>query len=116
MQCAVNDGGSGRSAHAGGDDRGNAQDISRSSKEVVDGVRRFKLDGVEIRCHHSGEGVDRRGGGLVITYAVVEVGKENSNFGDKYKTTAKVPTPAEPATAEQSTTVTTTAKGPPMAP
>ena len=38
-------------------------------------------------------------GGLVIPYAVAEVVKENSKFGDKYKTTAKVTTSEAPETA-----------------
>ena len=33
-------------------------------------------------------------GDLVVPYAVAEVAKENSKFGDKYKTTAKVLTSA----------------------
>ena len=118
IQDAVNDGGSGRSTHADGDERGSAQDGGRSAEEVGDGGGRVKLDGVGSRRHHGGEGIDRRGGGgdLVIAYAVAEVVKENSKFGEKYETTAKVLTPAAPAKVEQSTTAATTAKIPPMAP
>ena len=56
------------------------------------------------------------GGDLVIAYSVVKAAKENSNFGEKYETTAKVPNPAAPVTAEQYTTTTITSKSPPMAP
>ena len=40
-----------------GDERGSAQDDDRSTKEVGDGGRRVKMDGVGSWHHHSDEGI-----------------------------------------------------------
>ena len=117
-QDAANDGVSGRSAHDDGDERGSAQDGGRSTEKVGYGGGRVQIDGFGIWRHHDGKGINREGGGgdLVIAYTAADVAKENSKFGEKNETTAKVLAPEAPATAEHSTTTTTTSKSTPMSP
>ena len=117
IQDAANDGVSGRSPHDDGDERGSAQDGGRSTEKVGYGGGRVQIDGFGIWRHHDGKGINREGGGdLVIAYTAADVAKENSKFGEKNETTAKVLAPEAPATAEQSTTTATTSKSTPMSP
>ena len=93
-------------------------------KMVVEAPKKFEMAVLELKCMDSeastttaaksyAEGGE---GDIVIKYEVAEVAKENSNFGEKYKTTTKVPTPVAPVIEEQSTTATRMTKIPPMAP
>ena len=68
-------------------------------KMVSEAPNKSETTAEEVNLMDSEAGATEGGWGeLVIPYVVAEATKVNSKFRDKYKTTAKVPTSAEPAT------------------